>query len=306
MEQETNEQTTSQDETRRDVAVITPSQGDVVGAPPTQEMPCPTCAAGVASMPASYVYALGRIEARFPRLSVEKEFAQVTGRAETAGKTDQQVFYDVLSKPENRYLARQMCWVFTIQGLEAYILQPRDPVDFSQLVGAIRPVPSPNDIDIVIGMRGPIAPPELCNGLMVPIVVFDQIYSFNRDALIQAIPRPEKAAPEQFGPAAEEVFDRIMQMTDNAGATDEHRSLNFLAVRYSAIYAKAAEEFARDFSLTGVEVRTSPLSGTRRVVDDIFSYTNRNTDFTEKFFVRVDVTEEFPFLVTKLSPYYDR
>jgi len=79
-----------------------------------------------------------------------------------------------------------------------------------------------------------------------------------------------------------------------------------LTVRYPAIYAKAAEEFARDFSLTGVDVRPSPLSGTRRVVDIIFSFTNRNTDFTEKFFVRVDVTEEFPFLVTRLSPYYDR
>jgi len=33
---------------------------------------------------------------------------------------------------------------------------------------------------------------------------------------------------------------------------------------------------------------------------------NRNTDFTEKFFVHVDVTEELPFRVTKLSPYYDR
>jgi RNA polymerase-binding transcription factor DksA len=27
---------------------------------------------------------------------------------------------------------------------------------------------------------------------------------------------------------------------------------------------------------------------------------------TERFCVRVDVTEEFPFLVTKMSPYYDR
>jgi hypothetical protein len=42
------------------------------------------------------------------------------------------------------------------------------------------------------------------------------------------------------------------------------------------------------------------------VVDIIFSFTHRQTDVTEKFFVRVDVTEEFPFLVTKLSPYYDR
>ena len=31
-----------------------------------------------------------------------------------------------------------------------------------------------------------------------------------------------------------------------------------------------------------------------------------DTDVIEKFFVRVDVTEEFPFLVTKMSPYYDR
>ena len=95
-------------------------------------------------------------------------------------------------------------------------------------------------------------------------------------------------------------------MTDNAGATDDHRALNYLAMRYPGIYAKAAEEFARDFSLTGVEVRPSPLSSTRRVVDCIFSYTNRNTDFTEKFSVRCDMTEEFPFLVTKMSPYYDR
>jgi cyclic patellamide precursor peptide PatG len=286
---------------------VTPSQGGVITSPPATPMRwCPTCGSGVASMPLSFVYALGRIEARFPSLAVEKEFAQAAGRADSAGMTDPQVFHEVLSKPENRYLVRQMCWVFTIQGLETYILQPRNPADIDLLVGAIRPVPSPNDLDIVVGVRGPIAPPELCNGLMVPIVAFDQIYSFNREALIPAIPKPEHVAPKQFGPAAQEVFDRIMQLTDNAGAAEEHRALNYLAVRYPAIYAKAAEEFARDFSLTGVDVRPSPLSGTRRIVDVIFSYTNRNTDFTEKFFVRVDVTEEFPFLVTKLSPYYDR
>jgi hypothetical protein len=38
----------------------------------------------------------------------------------------------------------------------------------------------------------------------------------------------------------------------------------------------------------------------------IFSYTNRETDVTEKYFVRVDVSEEFPFLVTKMASYYDR
>jgi hypothetical protein len=97
-----------------------------------------------------------------------------------------------------------------------------------------------------------------------------------------------------------------MQMTDNAGATDEQRALNYLSVRYPAIYARAAESFAGNSSLSGVEVRPSPLSGTRNVVDCIFSYTNRNTEYTEKYFVRCDVTENFPFLVTKMPPYFDR
>jgi len=228
------------------------------------------------------------------------------GRTDTAGKTDQQTFHAVLSRRENRYLTRQLCWVLTIQGLETYLLVPRDPADIDLLVEAIRPVPTPSDIDVVIGLRGPIAPPTMCNGLMVPIVAFDQIYSFDRDALIKAIPRPEKTTATQFGPAAEELFGRIIQLTDNAGATDEHRALNYLAMRYPAIYAKAAEGFGRDFSLSGVDVRPSPLSGTRKILDVIFGYTNRNTDFTEKSFVRVDVTEEFPFLVTRMSPYYDR
>ncbi|RQQ26037.1 hypothetical protein DF111_32090 [Burkholderia stagnalis] len=246
------------------------------------------------------------MEARFPRLCVEKEFAQATGRVETAGQTDQQVFHSVLSSPENRYLVRKMCWVMTIQGLETYIVQPRDPTDFDRLLEAIRPRPSQMDIDVVIGFLGPIAGPELCNGLMIPIVVFDQTYSFDTQSLLKALPRPKGVTEEDFEPAAWEVFDRIMRVTDNAGAMDEHRALNYLAVRYPFIYAKVAEEFARDCSLSGVGVNVSPLSGTRKIIDVIFSFTNRNTDYTERFFVRVDVSEEFPFLVTKLSPYIDR
>jgi len=297
-----------------DAPTVSPRSAAHRNMPITPQGTCATCGASAGPDPTglgtgiiSHVYAIGTIEARFPNLSAEKEFAQATGRAgDTAGKTDQQAFQTVLSRPENRYLARQLCWVFKIQGLETYLLVPRDPADIELLVQAIRPAASPNDIDVVIGTRGPIAPPTMCNGLMVPIVLFDQIYSFDRDALIKAIPRPKKTAAEQFGPAAEELFNRIMQMTDNAGATNEHRALNYLAMRYPGIYAKAAEEFALDCSLTGVEVRSSRLSGTRAVVDVIFAYTNRNTEFTEKFFVRCDVTEEFPFLVNKMSPYYDR
>ena len=106
--------------------------------------------------------------------------------------------------------------------------------------------------------------------------------------------------------AAEELFYRIIQMADNTGGTDEHRALNYLAVRYQEIYKRTAEAFAANSSLTSVEIKPSRLSGVRKIFDVIFSFTNRQTDVIEKYFVRVDVTEEFPFLVTKMSSYYDR
>ena len=298
-----------------DVAKSTPSrENNPPGATVTSQQlapppaPCPTCGTGstLTSQTRSYVYALGQIEPRFPRPDVEKEFAQAAARGETKGKTDRETMQTILSARENRYLARQLCWVLTLQGLETYILMPRDSANLDLLVEAVRPTPRPTDLDVVIGLRGPVATPEMCNGLMIPIVFFDQIYSFDRDALIKSIPRPEKVTAKEFHPAAEELFDRIMQMTDNAGATDENRALNYLAVRYPAIYAKVAEQFAADASLSAVEVRSSPFSAVRKIMDVIFAFTNRNTDVTEKFFVRVDMTEEFPFLVTKMSPYYDR
>jgi hypothetical protein len=82
--------------------------------------------------------------------------------------------------------------------------------------------------------------------------------------------------------------------------------LNYLTVRYPAIYATVSTAIAGGASLDAVEVRPSPLSAARKVPEAVFSFRNRSTDVVEKFFTRVDVTDEFPFLVTKMSPYYDR
>jgi hypothetical protein len=263
---------------------------------------CESCKAKVKG---GWVYALGTIGIRFPSISIEKELMQAIGRGDAKGYTDPQAFRDALGRPENRYLVRQLCWVFSVERVETYLLAPRDPADFALLVEALRPNPTPADLDVVIGMRGPVAPPQACGGLQVPIVVFDQLYSFDRETLVKSIPRADKKTAKEFGPVAEEVLNRIMELTGNTGASDEHRAVNYLAVRYPAIYTQTAEAFARNASLSCVEVRPSPLSGARRIVEVIFGYTDRTTDVTDKFSVRVDVTDEFLFLVSKLSPYYD-
>jgi PatG Domain len=56
----------------------------------------------------------------------------------------------ILSARENRYLARQLCWVLTIQALETYILMARDSANLDLLVEAVRPTPRPTDLDGII------------------------------------------------------------------------------------------------------------------------------------------------------------
>jgi hypothetical protein len=292
----------------------TPETVDESGVNPAEASAAPEADSygALSSLPTpapAFVYALGQIEPRFSSLAIEREFAQAISSADNAGLTDRQTLKDVISKRQNRYLARDLCWIFTIEGLETYILAPRDPADIELLVDAYREEPRRDDLDVVIGVRGPIAAPDVCNGLALPVVIFDQLYSFDRDSLIESIPKPDSVSDKQldkFRSAAGGLFDQLLQLADNAGAIDEHRALNYLMVRYPRIYAVMTEQFERNCSFTGVEVMPSLLSGARSIVDVVFSYRHRETDVVDKQFVRVDVSEKYPFLVTKMSPYYDR
>lgn len=273
---------------------------------PQQDCPDGNCdngdaANGGATGPYPFVYAIGNIDIRFPSLSVEKEFAQASGRIDTAGLGDRQVLQTVLAERQNRYLSRQVCWVFTIDGMDTYLLQPREAADFDLLLESVRANPSRQDVDVVVGLRGPLAPPTMCNGLSVPIVGFSQIYSFDRDSFVQAVPVPEGQA-EGFSEKVNEVFDRILRVADNTGASDEHRALNYLATRYPAIYNLGSQQFAEGNSLSAIETAPSRLSGIRRMVNVTFVFMNRQTQVMDRYSVRVDVTEEFPFLASALTP----
>ena len=259
-----------------------------------------TC--GLKSLP--FVYVLGQVEARFPNRSIEKEYVQIIERSKSANFEHQQAFYSVLSQPENRYLARKLSWILTMEGVPIYILLPTGPEDLNILLEAIRPPACPLDRQVVVGRKGPVAPPEMC-GLEVPMVLVDHLYSLEYNDFIKSI-RSESVTDEKFKAIARETFLRMMQLADNIGSTDKHRALNYLSVRYPAIYVKAAEELERNFLLTSVNAIFSRLSDNRKIVSVIQSFTNKETGAVEKYFVRVDLTEEFPFIVTKMAPYYDR
>ncbi len=179
--------------------------------------------------------------------------------------SDREAFAAVIADECNRYLVRHLCWLFVIDQLEAYILHPRDPADFALLRDAYRASPSEEDVDVLIGVRGPIASPEMCNGLALPIVVLAQLYSFTRTSLIDSIPHTDSATEKEdarFRQTATELFTNVRQVADNAGATDEHRALNYLGVRYPTIHTPGPQGrpggVRREASQCGTQSTTPP------------------------------------------------
>src|SRR5262245_55944274 len=104
---------------RAQVTGTRPPRGQVV----SQVGSCPTCDVGAQANaePPTFIYAIGMIHSRFPSPSIEKEFAQSVATARgTANLTDQTVLYNGLK--EHRHLANGVCWVFTVENVETYIL----------------------------------------------------------------------------------------------------------------------------------------------------------------------------------------
>ncbi|MEV3954327.1 hypothetical protein [Streptomyces albogriseolus] len=252
-----------------------------------------------------HVYALGRIDFRFPSTGVEKEFAQTIGRTRTANLTDRQALCEALARSENRYLVRELTFVLTIHGMDTYLLEPFDPRDFDLLADAVRPRPRPDDLDVVIGNRVACPSNGDCDGRALPVVRFSQLYSFDSDSLIGALEKPEKMSGEQFDDDAQELLARIMLMADNTGVAPEHRAINYLAVRCPSIYRRTFEAHRDEASLSSIEVRPSAVSDTQLVMNVVFAYTHRTTGVTDKHLFQVDVSGRYPYLLSSPKPYYD-
>ena len=102
--------------------------------------------------------------------------------------------------------------------------------------------------------------------------------------------------------------EHFVQMADNWGLSDEDRAYNFLVARYE-LTAQNIAGIHKDYKLDGRADILVPAQRQRwSHRQSRYSRTEHgdNTALEEKYFVRVDVTHEFPFIVTTWHPYLER
>jgi hypothetical protein len=261
--------------------------------------------ANSSALPPVPVYALGTIDARFSDPAIEDEANAIAASHKIKGQMGTPNWlHDVLSRPEALYLARQTCFIFAVERQPIYALQARDSADLHSIISCLKSTPDGLDLDLVIGYKGPLLPPEASCGLSLPLLVVEQVIPFTKADVLRRISMPKGS--EDSANLLDGVFSRLIQIADNVGATDAHRSLNYLAVRYAPLYRLIVEKQLEGKILSSIEVGVSRLSGNRKIVTPIFTFQSSSTGFIEKFFIRVDATHLFPRVFTHLQPYFDR
>lgn len=266
-----------------------------------QQPCCSECADKTMRRQQQYVYAIGRITVRFPSLGLEREFKQRETAMRLPPSEDRnRRISKVLD--ENGHLAASMCYLLTIGGIPAYILVPGAPYLRKSLLEAISLAEAPDVHVVAIGRVTSMAPPELCAGILAPILICDQIYIFHMHEWLSSLISTLEAAlferkidHQHFGAVARRIFSRIVQSTENVGATDTHRALNYLVMQHPGIFLAAAERSSRE--LDRIDAQLLQGASTRKQVAVILGFLDPTIGITERLFTRVDVTEEWPFVV---------
>lgn len=261
-----------------------------------------------------WVYAIGQLTPRFPDLGVEKEVAQAAGGAGNVGNDELRA---LLVQPENEYLIRQMCWVFTVGGIDVFMLACRDGAEAARLVDALPAADeAEHTLQVVVGASVTADPRDPCGSNSLPTVRVDQMLTFTIDEFIEALitagggaedgkDNPREADEPGARRAAKDLFAQLTRRSHNWGVAAEDRARNYVALRYSHLYRLAADARRGGKTLVAIDVRPFAKPAGREVVSVQLLFRARRTDVAERYQCLVDVTDRFPFLAAPLTAVYD-
>ncbi|MDP4486903.1 hypothetical protein QDG88_02920 [Pseudoalteromonas piscicida] len=265
----------------------------------------------------NFVYAVGVINAQFPTLNLEKELYQnsLMGNQETQlpmlenvnddialqrlnrNKQLNQELFKGLSLGKNRYIARSMKWVLDNRYIEQLytLLIPTDELLTQCITALDRTTNSETGQVVIIGeMHSP-------NTVLVSAIIPVMVLPFGE--VLHGV----KANNDQF----QNLVTEITSLNISRGNSDATRALNYVLYNNPAIYQQSFHLYYQSrqdgpnpngYQLINVDVNVSN-SGDRVAADVIFVYQGINTGAMQFWRSRVDVTGEYPFVVSNWEQY---
>jgi len=271
--------------------------------PLRDESCCSSCASkdrGESPHMDQFVFAIGKLDVKFPNIGLEREFQRAAQRSGATTGTRSEKLAAVLRS--HRHIASRICPLLLVGGIPVYVIAPAAAYVRDALIEALAVNDSGDQWVVVSGRLGPPCRPTDCGGVVAPVVACDELYSFTvqqwskdlTEALQPAI-KAKRATDQALARAAKEVFSTVVSSAENAGASEQHRALNYALVRHPGIFLTVAERSDRAV-LDKIETRMLPSFASRRQVGIVFTFLDNTTGVAERLFCRIDVTDEWPFV----------
>jgi hypothetical protein len=256
-----------------------------------------------------YVFAVGKLDVRFPNLGLEREFQRAAQRMTVSGEKERgtrgagargERIARVLR--DHRHIAMRICPLLKVGGVPAYVIAPAAAYVRDSLIEALPTIDKDDQWAVAIGRLGPLCRPSDCGGVVAPVLSCEELYSFSIDewatdlaAALQPAIEAKRVTKQAVADAARELFATVLSSAENAGATDAHRALNFALVRHPGLFLAAAERSGRAV-LDKIETRLLPGLSGRRQVGIVLTFVDSTTGVPERQFSRIDVTDQWPFV----------
>jgi hypothetical protein len=252
---------------------------------------CSSCKAATAlpqavskGVTSQLTYFLCHVVAEHPNLGVEKyALLKMRGGAFKGLSKDAALHLAIERNPD---LARQECYIALVQGVETYILVPVFPdIGYPMLVEATK-----HEISAVIGTVGPIANPDMCNGVALPIVFFDVIFNFNQEEFVEQIP-PDKVDKAKFQAAANSLWEQLVPLI--GPGTGPKRALAHMLLSDDSWWRFAiTEQLTSNSELKSVNVHPAPAT-TRSLVNVFATFLYRENLMEKTYYRTFDLTNKF-------------
>jgi PatG Domain len=290
------------------------AQQMMMGAMPGQDM-----VPGVTRM-VGPVLAVGRVRSSFPNLGLQREYAEAAG-ADPEALVASNDLKELISQDEYRYLAHQMCWMFTVQSVDVCVVVPRSAEDVNELVSMA--ADEEDTVQVLLGQPTTTAAAPECLNDDLPMVSPVQLLSFTIDEFASALAQRYDAdrATSKRGKAGadradgtgndphwqamvRDVFYRLTRRAGTTGFRDEDRARNYVALKDPAVYAMIWNALSNGQSLIGIGSREL-IRGGRRLGAVWFTFRHHQTHVVERYETLIDTQDLFCFKAAPLTPTYD-
>ncbi|MGF1747666.1 hypothetical protein [Vibrio cionasavignyae] len=273
-----------------------------------------------------YVYVNGFIKAEFDNLGLEKEFERNITSCNSDGQHTlympedtesvlkdtkwyqdrERCLFTYLSQPKNRYIARLMKWsIINSYSDDIYRLKPA-PQHLDSLIAALKL--NDNDVPKTINVIGTH---QVIGQEPLPCIDIKKIECISPSNLVQQV----QAQHAGFNSVKlKKVIGDILSLAENHGDTDHDRALNYALYHnlelymgsYEIIYNHAGGNTEREVAQLNNVTVLSEICGERKVAKVVFDFQNVQSSVGQHWYCAIDVTDDYPFLLTKFKRYLPR